>query len=61
MVSAMNEKGETQTILQCSLLDDELLDSFNVSKEFKNKYIFDIGYSQKILHIWHITIWIVLA
>lgn len=48
MVSAMNEKGETQTILQCSLLDDELLDSFNVSKEFKNKYIFDIGYSQKI-------------
>lgn len=48
MVSAINEKGETQTILQCSLLDDELLDSFNVSKEFKNKYIFDIGYSQKI-------------
>lgn len=48
MVSSLNKKGETQTILQCSLLSDELLDAFNISNNLKNKFVFDIGYSQKI-------------
>lgn len=48
MISAINDKGETQTILQCSLLSTELLNDFDLSKSFKEKYIFDIGYSQKI-------------
>ena len=48
MVSAINEKGETQTILQCSLLSNELLGKFDISDKFKEKSIFDIGYSQKI-------------
>lgn len=48
MVSALNQKMETQTILQCSLLSNELLESFNISQNLRNKYVFDIGYSQKI-------------
>ena len=48
MVSSLNKKEETQTILQCSLLSNELLDAFNISNKLKNKFIFDIGYSQKI-------------
>lgn len=48
MVSSLNRKLDTQTILQCSLLSNELLDSFHVSENLKNKLVFDIGYSQKI-------------
>lgn len=48
MVSALNQKMETQTILQCSLLSNKLLESFNISQKLRNKYVFDIGYSQKI-------------
>ena len=48
MVSALNQKMETQTILQCSLLSNKLLESFNISQNLRNKYVFDIGYSQKI-------------
>lgn len=48
MISSLNKKMETQTILQCSLLSNELLDSFNISEKLKNKCVFDIGYSQKI-------------
>lgn len=48
MVAALNQKLETQTIIQSSLLSNELLKKFDISEELKNKYVFDIGYSQKI-------------
>ena len=48
MVSALNDKGETQTVLQCSLMSKELLNEFNISEKFKKTKIFDIGYSQKL-------------
>ena len=48
MVSALNDKGETQTILQCSLMSKELLNELNLDDKFKNTNIFDIGYSQKL-------------
>lgn len=48
MVSSLNKKGDTQTILQCSLLSNKLLEAFNISNNLKNKFVFDIGYSQKI-------------
>ncbi len=47
MVSSLNKKGETQTIIQCSLLANELLEDFNISNNLRNNFVFDIGYSQK--------------
>lgn len=48
MIGALNYKNEIQTILQCSLLSEQLLQDFELSKELQDKMIFDIGYSQKL-------------
>lgn len=48
MFAACNAKNNLSTIVQCSLLDQRLLDSFGVAQHFEGNYVFDLGYSQKI-------------
>ncbi|MDE7430811.1 MAG: hypothetical protein K2N34_02685 [Lachnospiraceae bacterium] len=48
MFASCNSKGNLSTIVQCSLIDKDLLNSFGVLDYFGSKYVFDLGYSQKI-------------